>query len=181
MLVARADDLEVILHQEPDGLLGLLLFAQAIEKRPGESMSTGIVDEFCSYVDHEKSFYFSDDQPPTVTIIQTGDGLYPRLKYYAETDRHGVIPPAPSPRILQARRRYERDAPEIFLIEPTSSYVGYVVEIHDQAVFITLDRKEAEFAGVAWIFSSVLLTGSGNVRSVQVLEPLPRQPSLFLS
>ena len=134
MLIARADDLEVILHEEPDGLLGLLLFAQAIEKRPGESMSTGILDEFCSYVDHEKSFYFSDDQPPTFTLFQTGDGLYPRQKYYAETDRHGVIPPVPSPRILQARRRYERDAPEIFLIEPTSSYIGYVVELHDQAV-----------------------------------------------
>jgi hypothetical protein len=148
MLIARADDLEVILHEEADGLLGLLLFAQAIEKRPGESMSTGILDEFCSYVDHEKSFYLSDDQPPTFTLFQTGDGLYPRQKYYLETDRHGVIPPVPNPRILQARRRYERDAPEIFLIEPTSSYVGYVVELHDQAVFVTLDRNEAEFAGV---------------------------------
>jgi hypothetical protein len=147
MLIARADDLEVVLHQEPDGLLGLLLFAQAIERRPGESMSTGILDEFCSYVDHEKSFYFSDDQLPTFSVFQTGDGLYPRQKYYAETDRHGVIPPVPSPRVLQARRRYERDAPEIFLIEPTSSYVGYVVELH-QAVFITLDRKVAEFVGV---------------------------------
>jgi len=55
MLIARADDLEVILHQEPDGLLGLLLFAQAVEKRPGRSMSTDILDEFCSYVEHEKS------------------------------------------------------------------------------------------------------------------------------
>jgi hypothetical protein len=146
MLIARADDLEVILHEEPDGLLGLLLFAQAIEKRPGESMSTDILDEFCSYVDHEKSFYFSDDQPPTFTAFQPGDGLYPRQKHYAETHRHGVIPPVP--RILQARRRYERDAPEIFLIEPTSSYVGYVVELHDQVVFITLDRREAEPAGV---------------------------------
>ena len=93
-------------------------------------MSTGILDESCSYVDHEKSFYLSDDQPPDFTLFQTGDGLYPRQKYYAETDRHGVIPPVPSPGILQARRRYERDAPEIFLIEPTSSYVGYVVELH---------------------------------------------------
>ena len=148
MLIARTDDLEVILHQEPDGLLGLLLFAQAVEKRPGQSMSTDIIDEFCSYVDHEKSFYFSDDELPTFTVFQTGDGLHPRQKYYAETDRHGVVPPLPSPPILQARRRYEHDAPEIFLIEPTSSYIGYVVELDDQAVFITLDLKEAEFAGV---------------------------------
>ncbi len=148
MLVARADDLEVILHQEPDGLLGLVLFAQAVENRPGESMSTDILDEFCSYVDHEKSFYFSDDEPPTFTVFQAGDGLYPRRKYYAETDRHGVIPPVPSPRILQARRRYEHDAPEIFLIEPASSYVGYVVELGNQTVFLSLDLKEGAFAGV---------------------------------
>ncbi len=148
MLIARADDLEVILHQEPDGLLGLLLFAQAVEKRPGRSMSTDILDEFCSYVEHEKSFYFSDDEPPTFTIFQAADGLYPRQKYSAETDRHGVVPPLPSPPILQARRRYAQDAPEIFLIEPTSSYLGYVVELDDPAVFITLDLGEAEFAGV---------------------------------
>jgi hypothetical protein len=148
MLIARADDLEIMLHQEPDGLLGLLLFAQAIEKRPGDSMSTDILDEFCSYVDHEKSFYLSDDGPPTFTLIQPGDGLYPRQKYYAETDRHGVIPPAPRQHILQARRRYERDAPEIFILEPTSSYLGYVVELENQNVFITLDLKEAEFVGV---------------------------------
>jgi hypothetical protein len=148
MLIARADDLEVILHQEPDGLLGLLLFAQAIENRPGRSMSTDILDEFCSYVDHEKSFYFSDDRPPAFTLFQAGDGLYPRRKYHAETDRHGVIPAAPPPRILQARRRYEHDAPEIFLIEPNSSYIGYVVELGDQSVFLSLDLKEGELAGV---------------------------------
>ena len=148
MLITRADDLEVILHQERDGLLGLLLFAQALDKRTGESMSTDILDEFCSYVDHEKSFYFSDDEPPNFTVFQAGDGLYPRQKYYAETDRHGVIPPGPSPRVLQAGRRYEHDAPEIFLVEPTSSYVGYVVELGDQTVFISLDLKGAEIAGV---------------------------------
>jgi hypothetical protein len=148
MLIARSDDIEVMMHQEPDGLLGLLLFADAIDRRQGESMSTDILDEFCSYVDHEKSFYLSDDSVPTFTVFQPGDGLYPRQKYHAETDRHGVVPPIPNPPIVQARRFYERDAPEIFLIEPTSSYVGYVVEMRDQSVFITLDRGEAEFIGV---------------------------------
>jgi hypothetical protein len=148
MLIARSDDLEVILHQESDGLLGLLLFGQAVDKRHGQSMSTGILDEFSSYGDHEKSFYFSDDRPPTFTLFQPGDGLFPRRKYSVETDRHGVIPPIPKPHILQARRRYERDAPEIFLIEPDTSYVGYVVELDDHAVFITVERAGAGFVGV---------------------------------
>ena len=39
MLIARSDDLEVIMHQEPDGLLGLLLFAEAQKNRPGRSVS----------------------------------------------------------------------------------------------------------------------------------------------
>ncbi len=148
VLIARADDLEVMLHHEPDGLHGLLLFAQAIERRPGESMSTDILDEFCSYLDHEKSFYLSDFAAPTFTVFQPGDGLYPRQRYYAETDRHGVIPPLSNPLILQAQRLYPQDAPEIFLIEPTSSYIGYVVELGDQSVFVTLDRKQTEFAGI---------------------------------
>lgn len=148
MLIARSDDLEVIMHQEPDGPLGLLLFAEAIDQRPGESMSTDILDEFCSYMDHEKSFYLSDDDVPTFTVFQPGDGLYPRQKYHAETDRHGVVPPIPNPPIIQAHRLYERDAPEVFVIEPTSSYVGYVVELREQSVFITLDRSETEFVGV---------------------------------
>ena len=148
MLIARSDDLEVILHQEPDGLIGLLLFAQAIGNRPGKSVSTSLLDEFCSYVDHEKSFYFSDDKPPDFTLFEVGDGLYPRRKYHAVTDRHGVIPPVPNPGILQARRRYEHDAPEIFLTEPASSYVGYVVELGNQSVFLSLDLRERDFAGV---------------------------------
>lgn len=141
VIIARADDLEAILHQEPDGLAGLLQFAKAIENRPGQSMSTSILDEFCSYAEHEKSFYLSDDAPPDFTVFQTGDGLYPRLRYYKETDRHGVVPPIPNPPILEARRRYERDAPEIFIIEPNSSYTGYAVELDDRVVFVTSTFK----------------------------------------
>lgn len=148
MLIARSDDLEVIMHQEPDGLLGLLLFAEATENRPGRSVSTAVLDEFCSYVKNKKSFYLSDDAIPTLIVFQTGDGLYPRQQYIAETDRHGVVPPVPNPPIVQARRRYERDAPEIFLIEPSSSYVGYVVEMIDHTVFITVDIEGAEPVGV---------------------------------
>lgn len=148
VLIARSDDLEVMLHHEPDGPLGLLLFAEAIEKRPGQSMSTAVLDEFCSYIDHEKSFYFSDSRPATFTVFQTGDGLHPRKKYFAETDRHGVIPPVQAPPILQARRLYERDAPEIFVIEPGGSYVGFVVEFAMQAVFITIDLDGNEPVGV---------------------------------
>ena len=148
MLIARADDLEVILHQEPDGMLGLLLFAQAIENRPGRSISTDILDEFTSYADRQKSFYFSDDRPPDFVAFQTGDGLAARLKHYVETDPHGVAFPGRGAPILQVQRRYERDAPEIFLTAPNSSYIGCVVELNDQTVFITFDLKGAEYAGV---------------------------------
>jgi hypothetical protein len=169
VLIARSDDLEVMLHEEPDGLLGLLLFAQAIEKRPGESMSTGILDEFSMYMAQDKSFYFSDDAPANFTVFQTGDGLVARQKFYVETDRHGVIPPATNRSILQARRRYDQDVPEIFVIEPDSSYLGYVVELNDLAVFITLDRKGADFVGVEvdllecvayWIRECATITGA---------------------
>jgi len=149
MLIARADDVEVMLHQEPDGLLGLLLFAQAVERRTGRSMSTDILDEFCSYVDNEKSFYMSDEGVPDFLTFQTGHGLYPRLKHYSETDRHGVVAPAPNGPIVQAYRRYPKDAPGIFIIEPSSSYLGYVVEFGDQNVFITIDLDHDELASMA--------------------------------
>lgn len=147
MLIASTDEIEVIMHQEPDGLIGLMLFAQATERRSGRSFSTGILDEYCSYADHSKSFYFSDDRPPTGTFFEPGDGLYPRRQYQSETDRHGVIPPIPNPPILQATRRYRRDAPEIFMIEPGSPYAGYVVELDEFTVFITVDRDQTHFSG----------------------------------
>jgi hypothetical protein len=149
VLIARADDVEVMLHHERDGLLGLLLFAQAVERRHGRSMSTDILDEFCSYVESDKSFYLSDDGVPDFITFQTGDGLYPRLKQFSETDRHGVVAPTPSRPIVQASRRYPKDAPEIFLIEPSSSYLGYVVELGDQGVFVTVDLDHGELASTA--------------------------------
>lgn len=169
VLIARSDDVEVLLHHETDGPLGLLLFAEAIDRRPGGSMSTAILDEFCSYNDNEKSFYLSDDEPPSFSVFQSGDGLYPRAKYFAETDRHGVIPPVQEPLILQARRRYEQDAPEIFVIDPGSSYLGYVVELSGRAVFVTIDLGETELAGVEtnllecvayWVRECAIRTGT---------------------
>lgn len=148
MLIVRSDDLEVILHQEPDGLLGLLLFAQAIENRPGELMSFSILDELSSYIRNEKSFYLSDDRPPTFTTFQTGDGLVARLKFCMETDRHGVVLPVPGAPILQVQRRYEQDAPEVFVTVSNSSYIGSVVELSDQTVFITVDISDRQFVGV---------------------------------
>ena len=174
VLIVRSDDVEVMLHHEPDGPLGLLLFAEAIDRRPGESMSTGVLDEFCSYNDNEKSFYFSDGEPPTFTVFQTGEGLYPRAKYFAETDRHGVIPPLPEPLILQARLRYEQDAPEIFAIDPGSSYLGYVVELSARDVFVTIDFGENEIAGIEpnllecvayWVRECAIRTGTQIARA----------------
>jgi len=148
MLIARSDDLEVMLHHEPDGILGLLLFAQAIDRRHGESMSTDILDEHSAYMDRDKSFYFSDDSPPTFTSFQSGAGLASRIKFSAETDRHGVVLPVPGGPIVQVQRRYERDAPEIFMTVPGGSYLGSIVELGSQAVFVTVDLGEAGFVGV---------------------------------
>ncbi|KAA9087221.1 hypothetical protein [Microbacterium radiodurans] len=148
MLIARSDDLEVILHQEPDGLLGLLLFAQAVENRPGESMSFSILDEFSSYAQNDKSFYLSDDRPATFTAFQTGDGLSTILKFSKETDRHGVVVPVPGAPIIQVQRRYELDAPEIFITVPNTSYIGSAVELEHQTILITVDPGVEGFIGV---------------------------------
>ncbi|MFZ2240183.1 MAG: hypothetical protein WAV90_11630 [Gordonia amarae] len=142
MLIGRADDIEVILHQEPDGLLGLLLFGQAVDRRPGWSISTDILDEFSSYIDHDKSFYLSDDYTPTGVMFETGDGLIPALKLYEETDRHGVVIPAPDRPIVQVSRRYPRDAPEIYFTEPSSPYLGCVIELSGHVVFVTIDPDD---------------------------------------
>lgn len=149
ILIARADDVEVMLHHESDGLLGLLLFAQAVDRRPGRSISTDILDEFNSYVDSDKSFYLSDDRLPDFINFQTGDGLYPRLKHCSETDRHGVLTPTQNRPIVQASRRFPRHAPEIFIIKPSNSYVGYVVELGKQDVFVTVDLDHGELPSAA--------------------------------
>lgn len=148
VLIARTDDLEIMMHEEPDGLLGLLLFAQAIDRRPGESMSMDILDEFSSYLDHEKSFYLSDDAAPTFTVFQPGDGLFPRQKYSAETDHHGVVAPLPNSPILRATRRYKEDAPEIYVIDSGVSYFAYLVEIGEESVFVTVELGRSDFVGV---------------------------------
>lgn len=148
VLIARTDDLETILHQEPDGVLGLLLFAQAIERRPGRSMSTSVLDEFSAYVDLKKSFYLSDAASPSFVSFQPGDGLNARLKFARETDRHGVIAPTPDAEIIQVQRRWERDAPEIFITSPYGSYIGCVVELSGHAWFITVDLGGSDLVGV---------------------------------
>ena len=149
MLIGRADDVEVIIHQEQDGLLGIFLFAQAVEGRHGSSVSTDILDEYCSYVESDRSFYLSDDGVPDFITFQTGDGLYPRLKQNSETDRHGVVAPVPNGPIVQASRRYTKDAAGIFIIEPSSSYLGYVVELDDHDIFVTFALDHGEFASMA--------------------------------
>ena len=117
VLISRADDLEVMLHSEPDGALGLLYFAEAVDRRPGESMSTNILDEYTTYEDHEKSFYFSDDGPPNFVLFQAGDGYFQRERFFEETDRHGIEAPVSGRPMVQARRRYNRDTPR----SPSSS------------------------------------------------------------
>lgn len=170
VLISRSDDLEAIWHQEPDGALGLLLFAQAIARRPGESMSASVLDEYSSYVQAGKSFYLSDDGPSTFTAFQPGDGLGPRLKYSVETDRHGVAAPVAGSPIIQVQRRYERDAPEIFITLPSNSYVGSVVELGEQQIFVTIDLRGHGFLGVEpdlldcvayWIRECAILTAAG--------------------
>lgn len=139
LLIARSDDLEVILHGESDPLVGLMLFAQAIHQRPGESMSTDILDEFSAYLHNEKSFYFSDGPAPDFISFQAGDGFFPRQKYCRETDRHGVVLPDGTA-IVPAQRRYEKDAPGVLIVDPSSSYLGYVVEVGQATVFVTLEK-----------------------------------------
>lgn len=147
VIIARADDLEVILQQEAEGVAGLFLFAQAIDRRPGQAITTGILDEYCAYAESEQSFYLSDDGIPDTIVFQPGDGLHTRQLYFDETDRHGVVSPPPNSAIIQVRRRYARDAPEIFVADFHSSYLGYVVELDTLTVFITLDRDQPVMIG----------------------------------
>lgn len=143
VLIARSDELEVMLHQEPDGLLGLLLFAQALSNRQARSVSFSVLDDFSTYVQHEKSFYVSDLRLPTFTTSQIGSGFGPVLKFTKETDRHGVVAPVEGAPIVKVQRRYALDAPEIFITVPNSSYVGRVVEFDQQKVFIAV-RPDAQ-------------------------------------
>ena len=113
---------EVMLHREPDGALGLLFFAEAQDRRPGESMTTNILDEYSVYEDSKKSFYFSDDGMPTFTVFQAGDGFFEREKFFEETTDGGGGPRRRSP-MAQARRRYSRDTPEIFILDSTCHWL----------------------------------------------------------
>lgn len=141
MLIIRSDDLEVVLHHEPDGPLGLLLFAEAQDRRPGDAFVTDILDEFIVYEESEKSFYVSDGPQPRFTVFQTGEALAPRAKYQREIDMHGVVPPVDPPIIVPARRRYRSDGPGIYIVDVRSPFRGYVVELTASSVFITVDLE----------------------------------------
>lgn len=148
VLIIRSDDLEVMLHHEPDGPLGLLLFAEAQDRRPGDAIVTDILDEFSVYEASEKSFYFSDGPQPTFTLFQTGEALAPRAKYQLEVDMHGVVPPGDPQIIVPARRRYRSDGPGIYMVNPRSPFRGYVVELTTSSVFITVDVDDDGPIGV---------------------------------
>ncbi|BDZ60063.1 hypothetical protein GCM10025872_37200 [Barrientosiimonas endolithica] len=148
MLILRSDDLEVMLHHEPDGALGLLLFAEAQDRRPGGTFVTDILDEFSVYDASEKSFYLSDGPQPNFTVFQTGEALAPRAKYQLEVDMHGVVPPLNPQIIIPARRRYRSDGPGIYMVDPRSPFWGYVVELTASNVFITVDVGDGGPIGV---------------------------------
>lgn len=124
MLIARSDDIEIMLHNEPTGLLGLFLFAQAVKKHPGDMLSMGVLDGYSVYLSNDKSFYFSDDQPPTFTGIQPTLGAKLRQDFTVGVDRHGIILPVSGEPVVNACRFYKKDASEIYIIEPNSfSYI----------------------------------------------------------
>lgn len=148
MLIIRSDDLEVMLHHEPDGPLGLLLFAEAQDRRPGDAFVTDILDEFSAYEESEKSFYFSDGPQLSFTLFQTGEALAPRAKYQLEVDVHGVVPPVDPRIIVPAQRRYRSDGPGIYIVDPRSPFRGYVVELNTNSVFITVDLDDEAPVGV---------------------------------
>lgn len=178
VLMARSDDLEVMLHREPDGALGLLLFAEAQDRRPGESMTTNILDEYSAYEDSKKSFYFSDDGMPTFTVFQAGDGFFEREKFFEETDRHGVEAPVEGRPMVQARRRYNRDTPEIFILDSSPSFIGYVVEVGTAQVFLSPDLGEEPSPDAAFL---LLESVAFWIRECIVLGGLtPRAPRTHL-
>jgi hypothetical protein len=71
VLMARADDLEVMLHREPDGALGLFYFTEAADRRPSESMTTNMMTacppSLCSRPEMASSNGRSSSKRPTVT------------------------------------------------------------------------------------------------------------------
>ena len=142
MLIARSDDIEIMLHNEPTGLLGLCLFAQAVKKHPGDMLSMGVLDGYSVYLSNDKSFYFSDDQPPTFTGIQPTLGAKLRQDFTVGVDRHGIILPVSGEPVVNACRFYKKDASEIYIIEPNSfSYIGFVIELYGKYIFIKLNQK----------------------------------------
>ena len=124
MLIVRSDDIEIMLHNEPTGLLGLFLFAQAVKKYPGDMISMGTLDAYSVYLSNDKSFYFSDDQPPTFMGIQPTLGAKLRQDFTVGVDRHGIVLPVSGEPIVDVCRSYKRGASEIYIIEPNSfSYI----------------------------------------------------------
>lgn len=183
VLMARADDLEVMLHREADGALGLMYFAEAIERRPGGSMTTNILDEYSTYEENEKSFYF-DNSVPAFTVFEVGDGYFEREKFFEETDRHGVEAPVEGRPMVQATRRYNRDAPEIFIVDPSPSFIGYVVEVGANEVFVSPDPSDEPLPDVTaallesvafWIRECIIIGGlrPRSLRSHIIVSPGP--------
>ncbi|WP_152348300.1 hypothetical protein [Brevibacterium sp. CFH 10365] len=148
VLFIRSDDLEVMLHHEPDGPLGLLLFAEARDRRHWEAFVTDILDEFSVYEESEKSFYISDGPQPSFMMFQPGEALAPRAKYQLEVDMHGVVPPTDPKIILPARRRYRSDGPGIYVVDPRTPYPGYVVELPASNIFVSVDLDNGGPHGV---------------------------------
>lgn len=143
MLIVRSDDVEIMLHNEPTGLLGLFLFAQAVKKYPGDMLSMGTLDAYSVYLSNDKSFYFSDDQPPIFTGIQPTLGAKLRQDFTVGVDRHGIILPVSSEPVVNVRRFYKKDASEIYIIEPNIfSYIGFVIELYGECIFIKLNQEK---------------------------------------
>ncbi|GAB6138003.1 YecA family protein [Halanaerobaculum tunisiense] len=115
-LSMSAENLDIITQLQECDNLTLWKYAESKEKlykeAEGEPFSPIInfLDRFSLYLDHEHSFYITDDKTPNFVNILPGYGIQLRIKASKINDEHAVLKGTPS-HYITVRKRYKDDIP----------------------------------------------------------------------
>lgn len=147
ILYVSSSDLEVILDEEPLGLLGVLLFAQALERRHGQSFSTSMLDDYAVYAENGRSFYLSDNEPASFLMIEPGSGTSLRLSQARNIDRHRAYTPLQPGKPIEFVRMYKSDAPELFSSSGRGLHPVAKIEFENSITYVTIAGHPSSTGG----------------------------------
>ncbi len=152
VLLTNAQDLEVITQLRDLGNLILWKFADADRKfrMKAQVLALDFLDSYAVYRAHQRSFYLSDDVPPTHVIVQPGEGRALRLKALQQADVHLSPRSDPADRMLVTRFEEDATIPIYYPEGGIGRTLDRLIEGYAQAVWVECTDEAQHVSGMTW-------------------------------